>query len=56
MGRQKIIGSGWTDATEMNVGRSEAEWNPVSIVAWVCEKVCASLVLCFVGKEVCHAL
>jgi hypothetical protein len=43
-------------ATEMNVGRSVAEWNPGSIVAWVCEKVCASLVLCFVikGSVPCH--
>ena len=51
----KLLAAGGLNATEMNGGRSEAKWNPVSIVALACEKACASLVLCFVYWIVCHA-
>lgn len=30
---EKLLAAGELNATEMNVGRSGAEWNPVSIVA-----------------------
>lgn len=32
---KRILAAGGLNATEMNVGRSVAEWNPVSIVAWL---------------------
>jgi hypothetical protein len=50
------LAAGGLNAPEVNAGRSIAEWNPVSIVAMVLRKVCASLVLCFVPWIVCHAL
>jgi len=53
----KLWAAGGLNATEMNGGRSEAEWNPVSIVGWICEKVCAfPLWLAFVFRSGCHAL
>ncbi len=46
-GKRKLA-AGELNGTEVNTGRSVAEWEPVSIGAWICEKVCASLVHCFV--------
>lgn len=37
----KLLAAGGLNATEMNGGRSEAKWNPVSIVGMACEKACA---------------
>ncbi len=54
-GKRKLA-AGELNGTEVNTGRSVAEWEPVSIGAWICEKVCASLEHCFVLWVVCHAL
>ena len=43
--RAKLLAAGGLNATEMNVGRSEAEWNPVSIVGSACERLVHSM--CF---------
>ena len=52
----KLLAAGGLNATEMNVGRSGAECNPVSIVAWLAKRHVHHLCFCFVCWIVCHAL
>ena len=52
---EKLLAAGGLNATEMNVGRSGAEWDPVSIVAAALRKgMCITCpLLCRQGSVPC---